>query len=127
MAHVAWTLTDHSTGTPVVWSFPNNPNAFDPPKRRANITEELAVAAAGNPVLFQGRDSVRSGSFAGWVRGQASWDDLNAQMNKFYSLQLTDDLANSWFIIVKEFTPKRLKRALEPHRYDYTCDFLVVG
>ena len=37
MVHVAWTLTDNSTGSPVVYTFPINPNEFEAPGRRANM------------------------------------------------------------------------------------------
>lgn len=127
MARVAWTLTDNSTGSPEVYTFPINPNEFDPPNRRANITEEMAVAANGNPVLFQGRDQVRRGSFSGVARGAQMFTDLELWATKWYPLQLTDDLANSWFIIITDLTWKRLRRAVEPNRYDYTIEFLVVG
>lgn len=127
MAHIAWTLTDNSSGTPVVFLFPINPNEFDPPNRRANITEEMSVAANGNPVLFQGRDQVRHGSMAGVVRGAQFFADLDAWASKWYPLVLTDDLTQSWTIIITEITWKRLRRAVEPNRYDYNIEFLVVG
>lgn len=127
MARVAWTLTDNSTGTPVVLSMTVNPNEFDPPNRRANITEELAVAANGNPVLFQGRDQVRRGSMSGLVHTSQQFDDLDFWASKWYPLVLTDDLANSWTIIITEITWKRIRRATHPHRYDYTVEFIVVA
>lgn len=127
MAHIAWTLTDVSTGTPVIYSFPINPNEFDPPKRMANITEEISVAANGSPVLFQGRDAVRSGQMSGVCRGAQMFDDLDLWASKWYPLTLTDDLARSYIIVIKEITWKRLRRAIEPNRYDYTIQFLIVG
>lgn len=127
MPHVAWTLTDNSTGSPEVWPFPINPNEFVPPNRRANITEEMAVAANGNPVLFQGRDQVRRGSMSGASRGSQMFTDLVAWTSKWYPLVLTDDLTNSYQILIVDVTWKRLHRTNEPHRYDYTIEFLVVG
>lgn len=127
MPHVAWTLTDWSTGTAVVYTFPNNPNEFDPPKRSANITEEIAVAANGNPIIFQGRDAVKRGTFSGWMKGSTNWTNFLAEMDKAYSLQLTDDLSNSWYILIQDFTPKRHRRAIEPNYYTYNVEFLVLG
>lgn len=127
MPHIAWTLTDNSSGIPEVFSFPMNPNSFDPPNRRANITEELTVAANGAVVLFQGRDQVRRGSMAGAVRGATFFTDLNTWASKWYPLVLTDDLTQSWTIIITELTWKRLHRSVEPNRYDYTIEFIVVA
>lgn len=128
MARVAWTLTDNSTGTPVVLEMAINPNEFSPPNRRANITEEMAVAAnSSSPVLFQGRDNVRKGSMSGVVNSAEQFDELDEWASKWYSLTLTDDLARSWIIIITEITWKRLRRAIHPHRYDYTIEFMVVG
>jgi hypothetical protein len=127
MARIAWTLTDNSTGTPVVLEMVVNPNEFDPPNRRANIKEEMAVAANGAPVLFQGRDQVRRGSMTGLVNSSQQFSDLDIWASKWYPLVLTDDLNNSWIIIITEITWKRLRRAVHPHRYDYTIEFLVVG
>lgn len=125
--HVAWQLIDNSTGTPVPYIFPYNPNEFEPPKRSANVTEQMAVAANGNPVIFQGRDNVKTGSFSGWMKGSANWTNFLTEMDKPYVLQLTDDLSNSWFILIKEFTPKRIRRHIEPNHYDYSVEFLVMG
>lgn len=127
MARVAWTLTDNSSGTPEVLVMTVNPNEFEPPNRRANITEEMAVAANGNPVLFQGRDQVRRGSLSGLVNTADQFSALDAWASKWYPLVMTDDLSNSWTIIITEITWKRIRRATLPHRYDYNIEFIVVG
>lgn len=126
MAHVAWTLVDNSTGSPETFSFPINPNSFDPPNRRANIVEEMTTAGSGGVVLFQGRDTVRRGSMSGAVRDSSFFTDLETWSQKWYPLVLTDDLDQSWNIIITEVTWKRVKRQSHPYRFDYTINFIVL-
>lgn len=127
MARIAWTLTDNSTGSPVVLTMAINPNEFDPPNRKGNFTEEMTPAPGGQPILWQGRDSVRRGSMSGLVNSSQQFDELDEWASKWYPLVLTDDLSNSWTIIITDLTWKRIRRATNPHRYDYTIDFMVVG
>lgn len=127
MPHVAWTLTDSSTGSPVVYTFPINPNAFDLPNRQATITEETSSAPNGSPIIFQGRDAVPKGSFSGVVRGAAMKSDIALWAGKWYPLVLTDDIGNVYTVIITSLRWNRLRRAIEPHRYDYSIEFMVVA
>lgn len=104
-----------------------NPNEFDPPNRQANIKEEISSAPNGGLIIFQGRDAARKGSMSGLVNTDQQFDELDTWASKWYPLVLTDDLSNTWTIIITSITWKRLRRATRPHRYDYTIDFMVVG
>lgn len=127
MAHVAWTLTDNSTGTPDVFSFPINPNEFIPPGRKANIATELGTAPNSPVVVFQGRDQLSQGQMSGAVNSETFYDDLQTWTDKWYVLTLTDDQARSWDILITGMSWKRLRRANNQWRFDYTIDFIEVA
>ena len=127
MAHVAWTLTDNSTGSPVVYSFPINPKEFEPPGRTANIGAEVALAPNGQPVVFQGRDKIGQGNMTGIINSQTMYDDLKEWTAKWYPMTLTDDQATAWNILITDFKWNRLRKATNQWRYDYTITFLEVG
>jgi hypothetical protein len=127
MPHVAWTLTDNSSGSPVVYSFPINPNTFDPPGREANIVQESLTAPNAQPLIFQGRDKVNTGSMTGLVNTEAFYQDLQLWADKHYVMVLTDDQGRSWNILITSVKWTRLRRAINQSRFDYTIDFLEVG
>lgn len=127
MPHVAWTLTDNSTGSPVVFSFPINPNEFDPPGRTANIATEVGTAPNAQSVFFQGRDQIARGTMSGLVNTQTFYQDLNTWADKWYVLTLTDDQGSTWDILITNINWTRLRRANNNWRYDYTIEFLEVA
>lgn len=124
---VAWTLTDNSTGSPVVFTFPINPNAFTPPGRVANVIGELGTAPNSQAILFQGRDRIRNGSMSGIVNSESFYNNLTTEADKAYPLTLTDDQASTWEILVSTIGWTRLRRAGNLWRYDYKIDFLEVS
>lgn len=126
MAHVAWTLTDNSTGSPVVLSFPINPNEFTAPARSANIQQEMGTAPNGSPVLFQGRDAPKRGSFSGVINSQSQHSDFQTWFNKWNVLTLTDDQSQTWDILILNFSLTRVRRATNQWRYDYSVEFMQV-
>jgi hypothetical protein len=122
-----WTLTDLSTGTPVIYTFPINPNQFDPPDYRPNISEEQATAPTSPAVLFQGRPNLGKGSFSGLVASQAFYDNLSVWATKWYPMILTDDQGQTWNILISGFSKTRIRRAINQWRYDYTVEFIEVA
>jgi hypothetical protein len=127
MAVTQWTLTDNSTGTPVVWTFPMNPIEFQHPGRKANFSTEATVSSIGSTILFQGRDEVPTLSFTGTITSSTFYDELREQLDKFYDLILTDDQSNSWTIIVESYSMDRKKSALNHHRYSYNVTAKVLA
>lgn len=125
MARVAWTLTDLSTGTPEVLEFVINPNEFEPPNRRMRVS--AMNTTTGSNVIFGGGDEVPTGSMKGAVNSEVFYDDLRLWSQKWWPLVLTDDLGNSWSILIKDVSWTRLRRAIYPHRYDYTITFLALS
>jgi hypothetical protein len=126
MAVTQWTLTDNSTGTPVVWTFPMNPIEFSHPGRKASILTETTVSPTGSTILFQGRDAVPTLSFGGTITSATFYSELREQLDKFYDLVLTDDQLATWTIIVESYTMDRKKSGINHHRYSYnvTCKVL---
>lgn len=122
-----WTITDNSTGTPVVWTFPMNPNEFDHPGRDSSILMETTTGSIGGTVLFQGRDAVPNLTFGGTITSATFYTELREQLDKWYDLELTDDQGASWNVIISSYTMKRKKSAVNHHRYTYnvTCKVLV--
>lgn len=123
---VQWTLTDNSTGSPVVFTFPVNPNAFTPPGRNATIATTLGTAPDSIAILMQGRDAVRSGSFSGAVLTQAFFLNLQTEADKAYPLELADDQGTIFDILITGIKWERIRRFNHPFRHDYTIDFIEV-
>jgi hypothetical protein len=121
-----WTLTDNSTGSPVVYTFPINPITFEHPGRKANFTAETTTGNTGGTILFQGRDEVPTLSFGGLVNSATFYTELRAELDKWYDLVLTDDQGATWNVIVTDYSFRRKKSALNQHRYEYkvTCKVL---
>jgi hypothetical protein len=127
MPRVAWTLTDSSTGTPEVLSFEVNPNEFEPPGRRAIVATMKTSSPLGAKIIFGGGDEVPQGTMKGLVNSETFKDDLTGWFQKWWPLTLTDDLGNSWDILVQDVSWTRVRRYLYPHRYDYTVRFLEIS
>ena len=121
-----WTLTDNSTGSPVVFTFPMNPIEFEHPGRDANIIMETTTGSTGGTIMFQGRDAVPQLSFSGKVTSETFYNDFRAELDKWYDLVLTDDQGASWNVIVTNYTFKRNKSAINHHRYDYSVTCKVI-
>lgn len=115
----SWTLTDNSTGTPVVYTFPISPNKFNPPGRDAKISAESTTGSIGGTILFQGRDAVPTLSFSGKITSASMYTNLRAELDKWYDLILTDDQGATWSIIITNYSMERLKSAVNHHRYSY--------
>jgi hypothetical protein len=125
MAHVAWTLTDNSTGSPVVLSFDINPNSFDAPGRNTNIVSEQVTAPNGQTLVFQGRDASREATLSGAVTTQTFFSSLDTWKDKNYPLVLTDDQGSTWNVLIKSWRWTRLRRT-NNWRYDYTATVMVL-
>lgn len=121
-----WTITDSSTGAPVVWTFPVNPNSFKHPGRSSSLSQQRTVSTTGNTIVFQGADSPKQLSFSGIVNSETFYDQLTAQLDKWYTLKLTDDQGDYWYIVVKDYTMVRVRRALNQYRFDYAVTAIVL-
>lgn len=120
-----WTLTDNSTGSPVVFTFDWNPFEFDRPGRQSTVVSELVSAPNGGVVVFQGRDKPRELSFKGAVATESFYNGLDAEKDKFYPLILTDDEGTQWTILWLTWTWTRVKRR-NPWRFDYQAKARVL-
>lgn len=121
-----WSLTDYSTGAAVEWSFPVNPNKFQHPQRLANVRQITSSSPQGGTIVFQGRDNPRKLSFSGLVNSETFYNELSAELYKYYPLELTDDQGSSWTILVENVTFERIRRALNQWRYDYSVTAIVL-
>lgn len=121
-----WTITDYSTGSGVTWTFPVNPNSFQPPNRAANLKQQELTSPQGGLVTFQGRDRPQRMNFSGLVNTQTFYNELRTELDKYYPLEVTDDQGQSWYVIVESYQFTRLRRALNQWRYDYDVQCLVV-
>ncbi len=121
-----WTLTDNSTGSPVVFTFPVNPNEFTPPNRQATIGVTMGTAPNGIAVVMQGRDGLRRGAMSGGVNTETFFNNLTTETDKAYPLVLTDDQGTTFDILVTGVKWTRLRRANNQWRYNYSIEFLEV-
>lgn len=120
-----WTLTDSSTGSPVVFTFTINPVAADHPGRKSTITSETSTGPNGQVIMFQGKDKVQRMKIEGAVLTQVFFQALTAESEKFYPMVLTDDEGRTHTVIFEAINWKRIKRR-NPWRYDYTITFVVL-
>jgi hypothetical protein len=120
-----WTLTDNSSGSPVVLTFDINPVGFDPPGRTATIQTRSTSAPNGQPIMFQGHDEIPRASFKGAVITETFYNSLVTWSAKRYPLVLADDEGSTWTILITEWKWSRVKRR-NPWRYDYTAVVLVL-
>lgn len=121
-----WKLTDYSTGSPVEYEFPINPNAFSHPGKDIDVKNEQTVATTGSVVMFMGRPKVPDLSFSGSIRTEQTYNDMVTWMHKWNPLQLTDDQGNTWTIIIKKYAPTRLRKANNQWRFNYVVEASVV-
>lgn len=126
MPHVAWTLQDLSTSTPATMSFEINPNTFSPPGTKAGITWMRTTAPNGQSLIWQGLNDVPEGKMSGAVNSSGFKASLDEWATKWYPLVLTDDLGNTFNILITAISWTRLNRHLFPHRYDYDITFVIV-
>lgn len=127
MARTAWTLTDNSSGSPVVLTFDINPSSAEYPNREATLTVEAGTSPTATPIIFQGRDQLPIFSFTGRVRGETSYDTMDTWKNKWYPLTLEDDLGNTWTVLIRSWTFTRLRRHIEPWSFEMQAEFLVLS
>lgn len=121
-----WTLTDNSTGSPVVLTFDWNPNEFEPPGRNTTISNDLTTAPNGQSIIFQGRDQLRRATFSGKVGTETFFNDLDTWKDKHYPLTLTDDQGQSWTILFQSWRWTRVRTANNQWRYNYTAEVIVL-
>ena len=122
----SWTITDNSTGSPVVFTFPISPNKFTPPGRDASIKAEATTGSIGGTIIFQGRDKVPTLTFSGTINSETFHDNLIAELNKWYDLILTDDQGATYNVIFTKYTLERKKSAVNHHRYSYNVTAKVL-
>jgi len=122
----SWKITDNSTGSPVVFTFPISPNKFGPPGRKANIKDESTTGSVGGTIMFQGRDAVPTLTFSGTINSSTFHDNLRAELDKWYDLVLTDDQGAYWNIIITDYSLERIKSAVNHHRYSYNVTAKVL-
>ncbi len=121
-----WTIDDYSTGSQVTLTFVINPLGFQPPGRSASFSTNASLAPNGQRVRFSGQDEPRELTFNGACLTEAFYKDLDTWSQKRYPLVLTDDLGDSWSVLIKEWTWTRLNRHGHPWRRDYTASLEVL-
>lgn len=124
MARTPWVLTDWSTGIPDTYEFPINPREYSPPGKKASFAFQRPTAPNGQAILFQGLNEIAEGSFSGVVKTQNEFETLDAWVEKWYPVYLTDDRSNTWQILFTEISWTRKHRHIDPDTYEYTAKFL---
>ena len=121
-----WKLTDYSTGSAVDFVFPVNPNEFSHPDKTAKVKNEQTVATSGSVVMFMGRNELPTMSFSGSIRTEQFYNDMKTWTDKWNPLVLTDDQGNTWSILITKYSPKRLRKANNQWRFNYSVEASVV-
>ena len=121
-----WKLTDSSSGSPVDFTFPVNPNEFVHPDYTATVKNEQTTATSGSTIMFMGRSPVPKLQFSGSIRSQSQYNDMRTWCSKWNPLVLTDDQGNTWSIVIQKYQPKRVRTANNQWRFNYTVDANVV-
>ena len=127
MARTAWTLTDNSTGSPVVLTFTINPYSASYPEGQANLTTDTTTAINGQPIVFSGQDALSVITVDMKVISQAWYESLVTWSQKRNPMTLTDDLGNTWTVLIRKMTFQRLNKISHPWRFDVNAAFLVLS
>jgi len=76
--------------------------------------------------MFMGRPALPELHFSGSIRTEQAYNDMLEWMSKWNPMMLTDDQGSTWTVLIKKYTPKRLRKANNQWRFNYTVEASVV-
>lgn len=121
---VSWVFSDPETLDTYTWEV--NPNEGGSPARKKNIEYQNTAGAAGETLVFEGRQEALTGQFSGVVLSEAQYNAMIEWFNKPYPVDYTDDLGRTFRIYITSFDPKRAWSVSHHWRHSYTCNFIVI-
>lgn len=124
MAVVRWMFTDSVESTN--YEFDINPNDGGSPTYRKNVTTQVTTAPGGTPIIFEGQEEPKSGSFSGTILDLAQYQAMVLWFTKRYPIEMTDDLGREQSIYITGFDAKRVRSAMHPYKHSYTCSYIVL-
>lgn len=120
-----WTFFDPNGSTTA--TFLINPNEGGTPSRRRNIAYVNTAAPDGRTLMFEGRRDPNAIEFSGVILESAQIDMFNTWFEKGNQIRMTDDLGRSFWIVILEFTPKRIYKAQRPWKHTYSVRAVEVS
>ena len=120
---VRWLFEDLTDNTS--YEFEINPNDGGSPQFKKTITYQSTLA--GNPLIFEGADEVKTTQVTGTLRSQSQHDTLVNWFEKRHLIRLTDDLGRTYMIYITAYEPKRVRAATAPYKHTYTLSYTIVG
>lgn len=119
-----WTLYDPSTTTTV--TFAMNPNDGGSPPLKKNMTYQATAAPSGRTLAFQGRQEAQTLDLSGTLLFEADYQFFLDWWDTQNQMLLTDDLGRQYWVVITEFTPKRVRAASHPWKHSYSLKCLIV-
>lgn len=124
MSVVRWSFYDPFTTDTYVFEI--NPNDGGSRQFKRNFAYQNTAAADGKTLVFEGRAQQQSVDFSGTLLTQAQFDAFQTWWAKGNQILMTDDLGRASWIVIEEFTPKRVRAVQYPWKHTYNIKATVV-
>lgn len=109
-------------------TFPLNPTSGALPAIKKNITATGTTANwDGQNVLWAGSPDPQTIQFSGTIISPDHYELFKSWAEEYVVKEMTDDLGNSWTVLMIEFDPKRKNRHSHPWAMDYDATVQIVG
>lgn len=104
-----------------------NPNEGGSFGRERKFTFETTAASDGGPIIFEGAADPRSTSISGVILTQSHFEALDSWAMRYHQIRITDDLGRVFWVVFRNFRPKRKRSANHPWRHDFDIDLVEVN
>ena len=123
LARVPWIFQDVASDD--VYEFAVNPLDATVPSIQKNISTQYT--ASGQPINFEGRQSVGKISFSGTILHEAHLNAMNEWAAKSTQVNLSDDLGRKYWVVITSFSPTRQYVPQYPWRHEYSAEATVLS
>jgi hypothetical protein len=122
---VRWTFYDIVDD--VTYVFEINPSDGGTPAYKKHVTYTNTTAPNGKTLMFEGSREAQVLEWTGTILEQTHLEALAAWWSRSHQLRLTDDLGRTFYIVITDFEPKRIRNAQRPWKHTYTMRATVVN
>jgi hypothetical protein len=121
---VAWVFQELGTA-PDTYILPINPLDATMPSLVKTVT--TLTTASGLPVNFEGAAEPGQMKFSGTLLMEEQFRALEEWSKKTTQIQITDDLLQSYWVVITMFDPRRAYHPQYPWRHEYTIEATVIS
>jgi hypothetical protein len=123
MARTAWIFEDEAASQ--VYEFPINPREATMPAVSKTFTP--VPTTRGRSLLFQGREQSSLITLSGTLLTEEEYLAFREWSQKDRQIKITDDLGRVYWVVIKTFTPRRVRSIEYPWRHEFTITCVVVN